>query len=87
MEFDCYKCGERKRTRDAFKNHLLSHYADNFTSLLPSAPPYKCPECDHTIRDKTSLMRHLAFYHKKLYEITDLTEESLNEIIFNAQVQ
>ena len=86
MEFDCYKCGERKRTRDVFKNHLLSHYSDNFTPLLPSAPPYKCPECNHLFRDKISLMRHLGFYHKKLYEITDLTEESLNEVIVKAQV-
>ena len=83
MEFDCYKCGERKRTRDVFKNHLLSHY---FTPLLPSAPPYKCPECNYLFRDKISLMRHLVFYHKKLYEITDLTEESLNEVIVKAQV-
>ena len=86
MEYQCPTCGDSKDTRSNFKNHLLTHYADIFNPLLPSASPYKCPKCDKQFRDKISLMRHYAFYHKKMYEMTDLTEESLKEIITKALV-
>ena len=88
MEYQCPNCGVCKDKKDTFKNHFLSHYKKSFTSILPSSPPYDCPEaeCKNSSRDKISLMRHYAFAHKKMFTMTDVTEDKFKEIMAKAFV-
>jgi len=88
MEYQCPHCGDCKDKKENFKNHFLSHYYDCFTSVLPSSPPYACPEadCKNVSRDKITLLRHYAFTHKKMFTMTDVTEDKLKEIMAKALV-
>ena len=90
MEYQCPTCGDCKNDKANFKNHFLSHYYDVFTSVLPSSPPYICPETEcrdkEAVRDKITLLRHYAFTHKKMYTMTDVTEDKLKEIMAKALV-
>ena len=85
MDIQCPTCGDRK-SKQTFMNHLLTHYAKIFTPMLPSTSPYTCPECPYRSRDKVSLMRHYAFTHEKIFEMTELTKEGLKEIRIRALV-
>jgi len=86
MEYQCPTCGDCKDKKDNFKNHFLSHYYHVFNSVLPSSPPYTCPECKSLSRDKITLLRHYAWTHKKMYTMTDVTEDKLKEIMAKALV-
>ena len=88
MVYQCPTCGDCKEKKDTFKNHFLTHYHNVFTSVLPSSAPYHCPEaeCKALSRDKITLMRHYAFTHKKLFTMTDVSEENLKEIMAKALV-
>ena len=86
MVYQCPTCGECKEKKDNFKNHFLTHYYDVFASVLPSTAPYHCPECNALSRDKITLMRHYAFTHKKVFTMTDVSEENLKEIMAKALV-
>merc|ERR1712012_26486 len=90
MEYQCPTCGDCKDKKDNFKNHYLSHYYDVFNPFLPSSPPYACPEAEcrgkEAVRDKITLLRHFAWTHKKMYSMTDVTEEKMKEIMAKACV-
>merc|ERR1712062_263495 len=46
-----------------------------FYEVLPDSKPFPCPDCDSTSRDRITLVRHYAFTHKKLFEMTDVTPD------------
>ena len=74
----CFKCGEICKNLGNLKNHVLSHYYKVFYDVIPDSKPFKCPIpiCDnYPTRDRISLIRHFAFFHGKLFEMTDLTPE------------
>ena len=80
-EYQCSTCGKINSGAGMFKNHLLSHHYDKFANL-PNGAPYNCPVCPASdIRDRITLIRHYAFTHKKLSEVTGITEEKLKEIV------
>ena len=58
------------------KNHLLTHVMDQMADHL-SPKPYACSRCGKKHRDRTSLARHIAFQHRAIHEITDITPEEL----------
>ena len=74
---DCCKCGLVCKDLSHLKNHILSHFYQNFYAVLPSNKPYECPVCSKLNRDRITLTRHYAFTHNKLFELTDLTPEML----------
>ena len=74
---DCCKCGLVCKDLSHLKNHILSHFYQNFYAVLPSNKPYECPVCSKLNRDRITLTRHYAFTHNKLFEMTDLTPEML----------
>ena len=80
-EWTCSKCSYSCKSSYRNKNHILSHYYSDFKFILPSCPPFRCPECQREVRDKITLTRHYAFTHKKLFEVTDLTEEKLKQMM------
>ena len=81
-EWTCSKCRYScKSNSNYIKNHILSHHYSDFRFILPSCPPYTCPECHREVRDKITLTRHYAFTHKKLFEVTNLTEEKLKQMM------
>jgi len=86
MEYQCPTCGVFKEKLPNFRNHILTHYTEVFNPILPSSPPYICPECQALSRDKITLMRHLAFAHKKMFTLTDITEDNFKEIMATALV-
>ena len=57
------------------KNHVLSHYYQVFYQVLPDFKPYPCPDCDSTSRDRITLVRHYAFTHKKIFDMTEVTPD------------
>ena len=75
-------CGARKKDRNTFKNHYLTHYYD---ILDVFSRPWVCPLCKVRKRDRHTLIRHYGFYHRKLYELTDITEEEMSAIMAKAK--
>ena len=74
----CPKCGQAFKNRPLMKKHLLSHYYQIFFSALPNSKPFTCPICGKLNRDRIVLARHYAFFHKKIFEMTELTPEDLS---------
>ena len=74
---ECFKCGQICKDNSNLKNHVLSHYYQVFYQVLPDSKPFPCPECESTSRDRITLVRHYAFTHKKLFEMTDVTPEHI----------
>ena len=80
QEYQCAICPRTFSVKDGhenFRNHVLSHYYKIFHPHLPSSKPYKCPLCQKPNRDKATLVRHYAFGHQKLYELTEVTPQDL----------
>jgi hypothetical protein len=72
----CFKCDQAYKKVTSYRNHILSHYYTIFFEVLPASKPFSCPECDYTsARDKITLLRHYAFRHGKLFEMTNITPE------------
>merc|ERR1719347_658636 len=74
----CFKCGIQCKDHSNLKNHILSHYYRAFDKYVPAVKPYVCPVCEKPSRDKITLIRHFAFTHQKLFELTDLTHRQLS---------
>ena len=55
----------------------MSHYQQVFFDVLPDRIPFNCPICDMCFKWRGSLVRHYAFSHQKIFELTDLTPEDL----------
>ena len=75
---ECPKCGQVCKDNSNLKNHLLSHYYQDFYRCTPDSKPYPCPSCGKESRDRITMIRHYAFSHNMLYELTDVTPEMLN---------
>jgi uncharacterized C2H2 Zn-finger protein len=73
---ECTLCDEVFYAKGAFRNHIANHFKAELLADLPQARPFICPECDCSVRDKISLMRHYAFTHKKLQNMC--TDEQFN---------
>ena len=73
----CPKCGQAFKDRPLMKKHLLSHYYQIFFSVLPNSKPFPCPICGKLNRDRIVLARHYAFFHKKIFDMTELTPGDL----------
>merc|ERR1712181_123317 len=74
---ECFKCGQVCKDNSNLRNHVLSHYYRIFDPLIPQAKPFPCPECDKPSRDKITMIRHFAFTHGKLFELTEVTPAHL----------
>ena len=57
---------------------MLTHYQQVFFDVLPDKWPFNCPIYDQTSKDRVSLARHYAFFQEKIFELTDLTPETLH---------
>merc|ERR1719319_1448530 len=71
----CFKCDQVCKDKSQLKNHVLSHFYEEFYKILPSSKPYPCPECEHENRDRITLVRHYAFTHRHIFEY--VTEDQL----------
>merc|ERR1719239_445887 len=74
---ECFKCGQVCKDNSNLRNHVLSHYYRIFDPLIPQTKPFPCPECDKPSRDKITMIRHFAFTHGKLFELTEVTPAHL----------
>merc|ERR1711915_247425 len=74
---ECPKCGQVCKDNSNLKNHVLSHYYQVFYDVLPDCKPFACPLCGNPSRDRNTMVRHYAFTHKKLFEMTDITPEDI----------
>jgi len=72
----CIKCGKTLKTMDAYRSHVLSHY-QIFQEILPNTKPYTCPVCFKSFNRKYQQISHYALGHNKVFELTDLTRETL----------
>ena len=81
----CPKCRlmfkDKRRSHEGLNRHVLSHYYQVFFDVLPRCKPFPCPICGKFNRDRFTLVRHYAFTHKMVYELTDLTPEDLPGIL------
>jgi len=75
---ECPKCGQVCKDYSNLKNHVLSHYYKMFYMVLPQCKPFPCPICGHCNRDRITMVRHYAFTHKKIFEMTDVTVQDLH---------
>merc|ERR1712106_56210 len=73
----CFKCNAVCKDNSNYKNHILSHYYREFDPQIPQVKPFECPICSKPSRDKITLIRHYAFTHQKIFELTDITPEQL----------
>jgi len=77
----CPKCGlkfkYKRSSHESLNRHILSHYYKVFFDVLPRCKPFPCPICGKFNRDRFTLVRHYAFTHKMVYELTDLSPEDL----------
>jgi len=73
----CFKCSTVCKDNSNYKNHILSHYYREFDAHVPHTKPFECPVCSKPSRDKITLIRHYAFTHQKLFELTDITPDQL----------
>jgi len=73
----CFKCGQICKDNSNLRNHILSHYYRIFDPLLPKSKPFPCPVCEKPSRDKITMIRHFAFTHQKLFELTEVTPADL----------
>merc|ERR1719300_1724255 len=80
-EFPCHRCSTISNNYSNAKNHFLSHYYDLFKNIAPFSAPFSCPECNKEHRDKITFWRHYAFTHKKLFELSGISEEALEKEI------
>ena len=72
-------CGEVCKDNNHLKNHVLSHYYQDFYVYLPDKKPFECPHCKKPNRDRITLIRHYAFMHNKFSRVTGITiKEILN---------
>ena len=70
----CCFCGEVCKDNNHLKNHVLSHYYQDFYNYLPDQKPFECPVCGKKPnRDRITLIRHYAFKHKKFFRVTGIT--------------
>jgi len=74
----CPKCDQICKNNNNLKNHILSHYYHDFYRVTPDSKPYPCPTCGKENRDRITLIRHFAFSHGMIFELTDVTPEMLN---------
>jgi len=74
---ECFKCGQVCKDNGNLKNHILSHYYQDFYRVTPDSKPFPCPECQKENRDRITMIRHFAFSHGKIFELTDVTPEQL----------
>ena len=73
----CSFCDEIFDKSSNLKNHVLNHFKAELIADLPESKPFTCPECDcNPVRDKTTLLRHYAFTHKKIFDFC--TPEQVN---------
>merc|ERR1719186_1202501 len=75
---ECPKCGQVCKDYSNLKNHVLSHYYKMFYMVLPHCKPFPCPISGHCNRDRITMVRHYAFTHKKIFEMTDVTVQDLH---------
>lgn len=82
----CFVCNKeyQKEKKLNLKNHILSHYYPIFYQVIPNSRPFNCPECEHVSRDRITLIRHVAFYHRQLYLMTDITPELLQDMLMGS---
>jgi len=57
-----------------FKEHVLNHYKPELNIKLPNGKPFACPDCGSYNRDKITLLRHYAFTHKHIYDVSNESE-------------
>jgi len=82
-DLECHKCGRISKSYAHHKRHVLSHYYKVFHNVLPNIRPFLCPVCNMYFRDKTTLVHHYAFSHKKANEMTDcyIEEASIASLV------
>lgn len=71
--FSCELCGEEFKTsvnkaRDK-SVHLLGHFRESVTKVLPNKKPYVCPKCTFTGRDLSDLSRHYGHSHRAIFTL------------------
>jgi len=77
--YRCRFCTTEKQNQLGLRNHVLDHFKEDLMKVLPQQPTvptpsglqYECPECKAPSRDKTTLLRHYSFGHKKVFEFCD----------------
>ena len=66
----CKECGKGLSHQKRVRYHMLSHYYGMFAEVLPVEYGSDCPDCFQSFRDRSSLLRHYAFVHKHIFEVT-----------------
>ena len=86
-EISCPKCDKvfvNRNSRNlkikAFRRHLISHYVTAFSKVLPDVKPFSCPAQSCPLqhwRSMIDLVRHYAYKHGAIFELTDVTPGQL----------
>ena len=71
--YQCRFCEYEFENLKNLKRHVLIHFKDQLLCDLPTSLPFKCPECTYVSKEKTTLLRHYAFGHRKVFDFA--TEE------------
>ena len=75
----CDECGLECKNKQHLRNHILAHNYSKFDQFVPQSKPFACPDCGKESRDKTTLIRHIAWTHQRFEEITGITEHQLKK--------
>jgi len=73
----CPKCDRKFKMKSFLRTHALSHYYQVFYDVLPDSHPFQCPICGKKNQSRVMLVRHYAFVHRKVFQLTDLTPEEI----------
>ena len=74
----CKYCEQIETKRSNMRNHSLNHFKDKLCNILPPSTlvkPFPCPICKHESRDKITMLRHVGFAHRKIFDFC--TDEDL----------
>jgi len=77
-DFKCPKCDSKFPCRKSHRCHVLAHYYHVFADVFPSRTShYSCPVCNKACRNKIDAIRHYAYGHRMIFELTELTPEDI----------
>jgi len=76
--FKCPECDAKFQCRKSHRCHVVAHYYHVFSDVFPSKKsPYSCPMCNKACRNKIGAIRHYAYGHRMIFELTELTPEDI----------
>ena len=60
--YKCHICSSLMPAKHR-SDHLIVHFKDRISPLLPKSAPFNCPKCRFVAMDRSTLIRHFATRH------------------------